>query len=147
MSKVGKLLVSWDSTDIIQGQADWLKETGDYPGKTDAELFEMACDDPDLFESNWKWLCDELTAHIAKNKHGGWKVDVHNFGWRSLNGHKYFTATNGRELLQAVLPKTDNTFKVYRYGRGLAINNAHHDSPVWEEWYYITSCKQVLRRD
>jgi hypothetical protein len=144
MPTVGKLICEWDTCDIARAQADFLNETGDYPNKTDDELFQMACEDPDLLEWNWRDLCDCLTNIMAKNSHGGWKAEVHNFGWRSLNGHKLFQASNGKELLREVLPHTDCTFKVYRYGRGLALNNAHHDSPTWNEWYYITPCKQAL---
>ena len=124
MSKVGRQLLAWDTLDITQAQAKYLKESGDeeYQGKTDDELFRIACEDPDLLTYEWDALCD----------------------WRSLNGEKLFHATTGRELLRAVLPDCDCTFKVYRYGRGLAINNAHHDSPTWAEWYYILPCKAAL---
>jgi len=144
MSKIGKMLAEWNTLNIIQGQVDWLKETGDHPDKTDDQLFQMASEDPDLFSIQWEYLCDYLTELMEKNSHGGWMAEVKNFGWRSLNGHKYFEARTGRVLLQKILPKTECTFKVYRYGKGLAINNAHHDSPTWNEWYYITPCKKAL---
>ncbi len=144
MPKLGRLVAGWDTCDIINGQVAFLKESGDYEGKTDDELFQIAADDPDLFDWNWSDLCDYLTELMGKNRHGGWKAVVHDFGWRSLDGCKLLHATTGKALLQAVLPRTDCTFKVYRYGRGLAINNAHHDSPTWAEWYYITPCKQAL---
>ena len=139
--KVGKLLLSWDFSDIIQGQKDFLKETGDYPDSTDDELFEMASGDPDLFPSSWECLCDGLTELMAKNKHGGWLAEVKNFGWQARSGHKHFQAQKGRELLSAVLPETECSFKIFRYGRGLAIQNSHHDSPMGNEWYYITPKK------
>lgn len=139
--KVGKQVTGWDTCEIAQAQADYLKE--EYPDKTDAERFQMACEDPDICEWAWRDLCDYLTELMRHNPHGGWRAEVNNFGWRSMNGHKHFHAENGRELLRAVLPNCDCTFKVYRYGRGLAINNAHHDSPVWVEWYYISPCKEA----
>ncbi len=141
---VGRMLAEWNTLNVIQGQVEWLKETGDHSDKTDDQLFQMASEDPDLFSIQWDYLCDYLTELMEKNSHGGWLAEVKNFGWRSLNGHKYFEARTGRELLQKVLPKTECTFKVYRYGKGLAINNAHHDSPTWNEWYYITPCKKAL---
>lgn len=144
MSKVGKMIAEWNTLNVIQGQVEWLKENGGNEGLTDDQLFQIASEDPELIDYNYDCLCDYLTELMAKNKHGGWVAEVRNFGWRSLNGHKYFQAMTGKSLLQAVLPKTECTFKVYRYGKGLAINNAHHDSPTWNEWYYITPCKKAL---
>lgn len=139
--RVGDLLVGWNELDIIQAQADYLKETGDYPDRSDNEIYQMAAKDADHFAFEWEYLCDYLTELMGKNKHGGWKAIVSHFGWRELNGSKAFQATTGKELLQAILPQTDCTFRVYRYGRGFAINNAHHDSPYWREWYYIMPYK------
>ena len=141
---VGRMLMEWSTLNVIQGQIEWMKETGVYSDKTDDQLFQMASDDPDLFQFQFDYLCDYLTELMAKNSHGGWLAEVNNFGWRSLNGHKYFQAMTGRELLQKVLPQTECTFKIYRYGKGFAINNAHHDSPTWNEWYYITPSKKAL---
>lgn len=143
MPTVGKQVVQWDTCDIARAQAEWLKETGEHEGKTDDELFQMACEDSDVYEWQWEALCDCLTELMARNPHGGWKAEVNNFGWRSLNGSKLFHADTGKDLLGEVLPKCDCTFKVFRYGRGLAINNAHHDSPTGNEWYYITPSKQA----
>ena len=145
MSKIGKLVAEWNTLDVIQSQVEWLKENGGNEGLNDDELFQIASEDPDLFEYNYDCLCDYLTELMAKNKHGGWVAEVKNFGWRSLNGHKHFQAMTGKSLLQAILPKTECTFKVFRYGKGLAINNAHHDSPTWNEWYYILPCKNASR--
>jgi len=144
MSTLGKLVLEWDTCDIAKAQAEFLKETGDYPDKTDDDLFRLACEDSDLYQWQWQWLCDQLTEMMGRNPHGGWKAVVSNFGWRSLNGCKFFRAETGKQLLSEVLPKTDCTFKIYRYGRGIAINNAHHDSPTWNEWYYIQPCKAAL---
>lgn len=139
MPKVTKELMQWDTLEIIKAQVEFLKE--DHKDKTDNELFSMASDDPDLFDREWEGICDYLTELMTKNKYGNWKATVNNFGWRSLNGHSSFSATTGQELLKHILPKTDCTFKIYRYGHGFAINNAHHDSPCWAEWYYISPCK------
>ena len=144
MSKIGKLVAEWNTLDVIQSQVEWLKENGANEGLTDDQLFQIASEDPDLCDYNYDCLCDYLTELMANNKHGGWVAEVKNFGWRSLNGHKYFQATNGRELLQAILPKTECTFKIYKYGKGVAIQNSHHDSPCGNEWYRIKPCKKAL---
>jgi hypothetical protein len=110
MPKVGKEICEWDTCDIAQAQADYLKE--DHPELSDDERFRMACEDPNLYESEWACLCDYLTELMGRNQHGGWRAKISNFGWRSLNGKKLFHAANGKELLREVLPQTDCTFKV-----------------------------------
>ena len=137
--RMGKQVTEWDTCDIAQAQAEFLKE--EYPEKTDDERFQMACEDSDIYEWGWQDLCDYLTELMKRNPHGGWKAEANNFGWRSLSGHKFFHAETGQDLLREVLPDCECTFTVYRYGKGLAINNAHHDSPVGKEWYYITPWK------
>jgi len=74
-----------------------------------------------------------------RNPAGWWYAEAHNFGWRKLDGHKTFRAGAGEKLLRQILPDTECTFRVYDYagGRGFAINNFHHDSPVGKEWYYV----------
>lgn len=142
MTTVGKLICSWDTCEITESQANFLKELGEYPDKTDEELFHIACEDSDVMQMAWDNMVDVITEHMHKhNKHSGWRAKVKNFGWRSQDGHKDFRAESGKELLSQVLPDTECTFKVYRYGHGLAINNAHHDSPTWQEWYYISPKK------
>lgn len=69
-----------------------------------------------------------------------WYASVRGFGWRKQSGYKVFRADSGRKLLRAVLPDTDNSFKVYAGEKPLefAINNCHHDAPMWgQEWYTI----------
>lgn len=142
--KVGRLICEWDIYEITKAQAEFLKESGEYEGKTDDEIFQVACEDSDNVDQNWRCLCNILTELMKRNSNGGWKVVVSNFGWRKQNGHKFFQATDGKKLLREVLPDCECAFKVYRYGRGLAINNAHHDSPTWNEWYYITPCNKRI---
>jgi len=143
MPKTGKQLTQWDEADVIKAQVEFLKETGEYPDKTDTELCRIAAEDPDLLAREWDDLCNDLTGLMKHNPHNGWRAEVHNFGWRSQNGYKILSATTGKALLRQVLPQTDCTLKVYRYGRGLAINNAHHESPCWSEWYYILPYKEA----
>ena len=143
MPKTGKLIAQWDEADVIQAQVEAMKESGMYPDKTDEELSLLAAQDPDLFAIEWADLCDDLTELMKRNGHGGWRAVVNNFGWRALNGYKIFRADNGKELLRQVLPDTECTCKIFKYGNGLAINNAHHDSPCWAEWYYILPFKEA----
>jgi hypothetical protein len=142
MAKVGRLILEWDACQIAQDQARNLVASGECADEDAA--FEAACGDEDLYGMAWRDLCARLTDVMRrKNPDGGWHAAVNNFGWRRLNGHKDFRADTGTKLLAALLPATECAFKVYHYGRGLAINNAHHDSPTWDEWYFVTPCKNI----
>jgi len=91
----------------------------------------------------WEDLTSELSHLIEKkNPTKYWKAEVKNFGWRSVNGFKVFRADNGQAFLGHILPRTNNIFQIYNYGKGFAINNFHHDSPTGKEWYYILPCSE-----
>jgi hypothetical protein len=94
----------------------------------------------------WECLTDELTTLMKKlNKGGKWYCEVENFGWQKRSGHKAFKAETGQKLLGAVLPNTDNSFKVFIMGKGfgrtIKIQNWHHDSPLGDEYYLIRRWK------
>jgi hypothetical protein len=88
------------------------------------------------------------SAMLKKDKagEGCWRAEVQNFGWRKSWGEKYIRAKNGKDLLSAILPKTDCSFKVHNYGKGIAIQNHHHDSPTGDEWYYIMPTSEIVYR-
>lgn len=68
----------------------------------------------------------------------GWYAQMVGFGWKKLSGEKTFFANCGSALLRKTLPDTENHFRVYKTDTGFAINNVHHDSPIWGvEWYTI----------
>jgi len=105
----------------------------------DALIEKSVFNDPDLFQFHWEGLCECLTEKMQEyNPDGYWSCAAKNFGWRNLNGFKVLEAQDGQTLLKEILPKTDCTFYIHRYGyKGFAIQNYHHDSPVGNEWYYI----------
>jgi hypothetical protein len=85
---------------------------------------------------DWPFMLDTLSELMGATTR--WYCRAENLGWRNTGGEKTFTADNGEELLRAILPKTDCTFKVWRKGDGgLSINNFHHDSPTGE-WFHLT---------
>jgi hypothetical protein len=92
-------------------------------------------------EDDWDFLTEDLSQLMQqKNPVGYWKATVTGFGWRKLEGHTdVFQAMNGLQLLQHILPNTDCSFRIYNHGKnGFAINNTHHDSPMWGvEWYIV----------
>ena len=79
----------------------------------------------------------------TKFKTGFFYVEVKNFGWRSIDGFKYCKANSMTELLSSILPDTECTFNVHHWGRGLAIQNYHHDSNTGNEWYYAKQISEV----
>ena len=143
----------WDTSGIYAGQKKYLMEE-DEDTKAKLKSGELTVDklendilnDSDLYEREYEDLCDNLTTEVKKlSPEGYFKALVTNFGWRNQNGHKYFKATNGRELLREILPNTDCTFMVFsvKHGKKLAVTNSHHDQPIpYKEWYVITPCSQ-----
>lgn len=100
-------------------------------------------EDQDRIDTEWEDLVYHLTDIMKKKNYRNyykdkWMVEVNNFGWRNLDGHKCVTAENGEELLRGILPNCDCAFKIFHNGiTGLKIQNFHHDSPTGNEWYYI----------
>lgn len=95
--------------------------------------------DENLVEGEWDFLKDALTDLMnERSQDGDWAARGESMGWQSKSGTAEFHAETGAELAQAILPRTDVTFYVYNYmgGKGLAINNYHHDAPTGE-WYYL----------
>ncbi len=138
-----KPIMSWDECDIVDYRVKDLMEQESELDEATAR--ERVYADESIWEDEWESLCEYLTeVMVKKNKHlPYWKADVNGFGWRSLDGQKYFKAETGSELLQAILPKTDCTFWIYGERGGLAIENCHHDQPMrGQEWYHIRPATQ-----
>jgi len=141
MPKVGRKLLEWDEGQIIEDRVnDMLSNWRDYFDEEPAEelVRENVYNDTFLLEDEYDCLIMNLTEIIQrKNPKGYWRAAMENFGWRGTDGHNYLQAVDGTELLQGILPKTDCTFRIFNFGRGLAVQNFHHDSPVGKEWYYL----------
>ena len=117
--------------------------------KVGKKLLDMSLeDDEEEVECDLEYLQEILQK---KNKSTYWYAEVKNFGWRKIDGHKFFEAQDSYQFLQKVLPECDCSFSIHNWGKnGLAIQNFHHDSPVGDEWYYIkptTEKKVVLYRE
>jgi hypothetical protein len=96
-------------------------------------------------------IADELDEHIeSKNPEYKWEAHVKNFGWQKKNGTMdKFEAKDGQELLNNLLPQTENHFTIFEFKKtGFAINNKHHDNMDGDEWYYVLpACKEGFHRD
>ncbi len=89
-----------------------------------------ACD-----EYAWEDTTRAIGELMGKGSY--FKIEVQGFGWGNYNGSKVVEVMDEDELIGVILPKTECNFKVYEYGDGFAIDNAHHDKPCGGEWYYI----------
>jgi hypothetical protein len=125
--------LSWDESALISGYESCCESEEDKEASRKSGWQWELQDDYD-------WLTQQLTEWMAGRRH--WKADVVNFGWRQQSGYKFFTANDGRSLLREVLPKTDCTFKIFKEDGVLKIQNYHHDSPTWVEWYTISEAKE-----
>ena len=141
-----KTTLVWDTCKIAEEEAAYLVNSAKEEGREldEGAAFSMACEDSDLYQCAWDDLCECLTdvmKSVAPDE-DRWHCEVKHFGWRGLNGYKDFKAKNGKELLSAVLPKTDCTFKIYVEDDHIRISNAHHDSPTGAETYIVESGKR-----
>jgi hypothetical protein len=148
---ITSLLEYWDSSDIFDGELRYRTEEDEETmvklksGELTKDQVEKDIwEDQDLWDMRYEDMCMNITPYLNKiSPNGYFKATVHNFGWLNRDGHKYFKAINGRELLREILPNTDCTYYIYKvaHGKKLAITNAHHDQPVLnKEWYIITPC-------
>lgn len=143
-------ILSWSDYEATKHIERWLREQWEDEKAhadedderhhfTDDDWFEYACKDHDALQYEWDWTVEALTDLMdAIDQSSYWFATVENFGWRSLNGFKAFKAEDGTDLLREVLPDTDCSFRIYKWGDdGFAIDNAHHDKPFGGEWYHI----------
>jgi len=148
--KVGKKLLSWDTCDITEAAiANLIAEAkADGEEMSDEHAHELVWSDSDSLDFEWEYVTDWLSEIMGKkNKGECWKANVTGFGWLNQSGVKFFRAKNGRDFLREILPDTDCTFHIHNFGRGLAIQNFHHDSPCGNEWYYILPCSEKTMED
>lgn len=106
---------------------------------------ESEYDSPDEAMFAHADMMDELTVFMKSiNEDGDWHAVVNNFGWRSIDGFKDFTAHNGVDLLHEILPRTQCTYKIWmdKESSRIVVDNAHHDKPTGGEMYYITPRKE-----
>lgn len=109
---------------------------------TREEAIEQLNTSPTFWQDYWDMEMEFLTELLnEKNPDGYWKAQVKGFGWRNLDGEKYFQADNASDFLRELSPDTNNHFRIYRWRNGFSIQNYHHDSPTGNEWYYVVPIK------
>jgi len=143
--KVGRLLIKYDESEFLETEIKYRLENKEefYENATSEEINEEyiqndVYENSDILNFYWEDVEQYLTEILEKkNPDGYWKIDVENFGWRNLDGTAYLRLEKGVDIVHKVLPRCPCSFKVYNYGKGLAIQNWHHDSPTGNEWYFL----------
>lgn len=141
--KVGKQIMGWDEYEVgeaeIQYRLENWKDAGYDTKPTEEQVRNDVYEDSDIYTWVWDDLMENLKESMQKkNPNGYWRAEVKNFGWRSQSGEaEPFYTEDPAELLRKILPDTQNTFKIFNFGKGYAIQNYHHDSPTGREWYYV----------
>ena len=159
---ITKYLDGYDTCDLVDGEVKYRLEEDDEvktrlaeagpEGRAAVEekVREEVNADPVVFEQAFDDLCEDLTEEIRRLTHSQtapghidvpmyFRLEMNNFGWRELNGHKYVRVTSGRELIAAILPNCECTYRFFKvkHGGKLVMQNSHHDSPVGREFYII----------
>lgn len=103
------------------------------------QILASVYEDQDVLNDNWKWTTEYLTELLNKKNPKGkrWIVEGKDLGWTKASGSKVIDTNDGQELLDQILPKTENSFDIYETKDGFSIRNAHHDAPTGE-WYYLS---------
>ena len=136
--KIGRKLSSWQPSEIIDNYVKESLEFDNPDNLTEEELYDNV-NDSEFLSMEWDFFIEDLNEQLKEiNPDGFWRAKVENFGWQNLDGALDFHAENSVEFLRHILPNTDCHFVISKYGKGLAIQNWHHDSPTGNEWYYVT---------
>ena len=132
-----KYTLSYDECDITEEEVKYRLEENE-ENLTEEEIRGRVYNDYDLLQTSWEGFKECLTEELNKiNKNNIFKVKGVNMDWRNLEGSKVLKAENAEELLNGILPKT-NEFNLYvnTFKSQMVIKCSHHDSPTGE-FYYI----------
>lgn len=133
-------IIKWSNADVLEAEIEYRMKADDM---TRVEAIHQLQLDSDFLSREYKDMCEELTEIMQRinPEEKVWKARVSNFGWRRTSGFSSFHANTGASFLQNTLPHCECSFKIFITKENdaytIAINNAHHDSPTWREWYYI----------
>lgn len=96
------------------------------------------------FDGDYEYVMDDLSKVLNEINptNQPWHCVVENFGWQKKSGWTSIHTNDGAKFLSCVLPKTECSFKIYKYRNTLTIKNSHHDSPYGDETYTIRKWKR-----
>ncbi len=140
---MSELVISWDQTERSLFRAEEIM--AGLPEYSMEQALEEVAQDSEWWEWEWNDEVENLTEILKKiSRYGYFHIEVKNFGWRNQDGSTVIKAKDGQDFINKVLPDTDNTFKIFKEGNTLKIQNWHHDSPTGNEWYII---RKALKKE
>lgn len=143
--KKSQLITAYDASDIADAQADFLMEQD--KSLTRQQALEQAYGDYDIYQWAWDDVKETLSeAMKAMGDPGYWKAEGRNMGWQHRSGHKFFKADNGEELMRAIFPNTDLSFKATwgPFHRSIEFVVYHHDAPTGEFYSVKPATKKEI---
>lgn len=103
-------------------------EDGDKWDMEDAR--ETLNGDSEYWNSQWEYFTEYLTE-LMKGR-TVWRDDAKEMGWTKASGYREFEADNGADLLRAISPNTDCSYRIYKHRNGFKVILSHHDAPMGE---------------
>lgn len=103
------------------------------------------------YDRRYKDIAKKLGQYVdERNPEHWWEARVESSGRKKKKGTMdKFKAENGQELLDFLLPTTENSFSIFLFKKtGVAINNKNQFNDDGDEWYYILpACRDGFHRD
>ncbi len=147
--KKSQFITGYDSSDIADNQAKFLMEQD--PTLTEKAALEQAYEDYDLYQWAWDDVKEALTGAMKEMTPGKWlntywKAEGRNMGWQHRSGHKFFKAENGEEMMRAIFPQTDLSFKATwgPFHKSIEFVVYHHDAPTGEFYSVRPATKKEI---
>lgn len=146
--------LAFDEYEIIRDEAKyiyenkedfpWIAEEGRMKNTLDEIQDALYDHDPGfIIDGYLEMMMESLQEHIDKiskkyKYQCYWTAEVSGFGWKGQSGEMdIFEEDDANEIIQKILPQTQNTFKIWFTKKGFKLQNFHHDAPTGNEWYYV----------
>lgn len=127
---------------------EWLKSIDALDVYREEALNTWSPDD-DHLGFRWEAFEEELNNIVcdmeSKADSNMYLIEGRNIGWRNREGYKVVKLETGRDLLDAVTPKSEYTLEVFEEKKGISIRLYHHDSPTGES-YTVEPLRPYIRR-
>jgi len=127
-----QVLVSWDTFELTQSQAQFLREED--PELSELDAWEFAENDPDLFIWHWEDLEETIGQWLKTYDYPSLRIEGYNMGWQHRSGYMDLRDVQTAKQFLSFLPDTNCTFTIYKNSvdNNLRVENAHHDAPTGE---------------
>jgi hypothetical protein len=110
------------------------------------QIYIDACDSDELLDAKTE-LFNYLFHKVFPKQSVFMLAKCH--GWRGVDGYRHTRKyDSGAHILRSLNCGNATSFKIFsgvnkEYGRHIAINTAHHDSPCWKEWTYLIRPEKI----